>query len=379
MALPFLFANVSSATGANLDADFAALGNLCVLPCTVAGTNTLTLTLNANTPTLSAYSNYMVFVGISSAANTSAVTAQVGALSALPVYKDTIAGPAALTGGEFVANNSFLLTYDSVLNSGSGGFHMSTAPTAIVLPVIGSASRLLGSAPGGTATATWTDVELVAETTVSGLAVKGANMSLSFNGAATGAGGMDTGAIPTSANLAVYAIYNPVTNNWNTLGYASGVSTVASQVYPGVNAPSGYTYSALIWTGVTDSSAHLPLFNQVDRSVYIGPTSVMTAAAAAPNTYYSQSLSVAVPYSATAVWGHIAGTTSSTNLAAAVYANSSGAHARYAVMPYGTDSLDGYYAGCSFERMPLITPRTIYWKSGNTTNTINISISGYQF
>ena len=378
MALPFLFANVASATGANLDADFAALGNMVLLPCSVSGVNTLSLTLGATAPTLTAYSNYMAFLGVVASANTSAVTAQVGTLPALSVYKDTIAGPVVLTGGEMVANDFFYLIYDSALNSGSGGFHLATSPTAIVYPVIGSASRLVGSASGGTVTATWTDVELIAETAVNGQAVKGANMSLSFNGATTGAGGMDTGVFPTSTHLAIYAIYNPTTNTWSTLGYAPGGATVAAQVYPGVNAPSGYTYSALIWDGVTDGSAHLPLFNQVDRSVYIGPTSVSSAAAAASNTYYSISLTAAVPYSATAVWGHIAGTTNA-DLEAAVYANSSGAHARYAIISRAAATLDGYYSGCSFERLPLITAQTIYWKSGNTTNTINISISGYQF
>ena len=52
MSLPFAFAAVSTATGQNLDDDFAAVGALGVIPCTAAGTNAIILTPNANTPTV---------------------------------------------------------------------------------------------------------------------------------------------------------------------------------------------------------------------------------------------------------------------------------------------------------------------------------------
>ena len=124
MALPYLFAGVTSGTGAQLDADFAAVGALGVFPCTVAGTNTITMTLAANTPTISAYSNYLRFSGIAAATNTTAVTAQVGSLGSLNVYKDSPSGPIVLAGGEIVAGCAFVLVYDSALNSGAGGFHL---------------------------------------------------------------------------------------------------------------------------------------------------------------------------------------------------------------------------------------------------------------
>lgn len=124
MALPFSFANVTTLVTSQLDANFNALGVLTPIPCTVAGTNTLTLTPNANTSSFTNYSNYMIFSGVAASTNTGSTTGQVGALAALNIYKDSPAGPVLLTGGEIVALCQFLLIYDSALNLGNGGFHL---------------------------------------------------------------------------------------------------------------------------------------------------------------------------------------------------------------------------------------------------------------
>ena len=127
MALPNTFAAVTSATGAQLDANFNATGKIGALPCGVSGTNALTLTLSAGiTPSIAAYANYLQFSGIVVTTNTAAVTVQVGALAALNAYKDSPAGPIALSGGELIAGNAFTAIYDSALNSGVGGFHIYT-------------------------------------------------------------------------------------------------------------------------------------------------------------------------------------------------------------------------------------------------------------
>ena len=111
-----------------LDNNFTTFGALVPIPCSVSGTNTLTLTQSAAglvpTPTISAYTTGMIFTGVAAATNTGAATATVGAIGALSIYKDTAAGPVALTGGEITINNAFSLRYDSTLNSGNGGFHL---------------------------------------------------------------------------------------------------------------------------------------------------------------------------------------------------------------------------------------------------------------
>jgi len=120
MALPYAFAGVTRATGAQLDANFAALGALTPIPCTASGSNTITLAQNANTPAISAYSNYMQFTAVAAQTNTGAATGKVGALATLSIYKPSPAGPVALTGGEIVAGTALTLLYDSALN----GFHL---------------------------------------------------------------------------------------------------------------------------------------------------------------------------------------------------------------------------------------------------------------
>lgn len=156
MPLPTLFAGLTYATGAELDADFAAVALLATIPCTVAGTNTLLLAplVTPATPTVPAYQNYMVFSGVAANTNTGATTAQVAGLAALSVYKDTGAGPVALTGGEITAKNLILLLYDSTLNSGAGGFHLQTAPSTATGTVtsVASGTGLTGGPITGTGT-----------------------------------------------------------------------------------------------------------------------------------------------------------------------------------------------------------------------------------
>lgn len=134
MPLPVTFGSLSGQIPlSDLDTMFAAVALLGVIPCTVAGTNTLTLTPTTSpaTPTVSSYQNYMAFAGIAANANTGAVTAAVASLAAYPVYKDTGSGPAALSGTEIQPNNLIILYYDSSLNSSAGGFHLyTTAITA---------------------------------------------------------------------------------------------------------------------------------------------------------------------------------------------------------------------------------------------------------
>jgi hypothetical protein len=140
------FAAVTTATGAQLDANFAALGSLTAIPCTMAGANTITMTpdTGSNTPAVTAYRNYSLFTGIVASTNTGAVTIQVGSLAALNAYKDSPAGPVALSGGEMIAGNAVTAEYDSALNAGAGGFRVYTS-TAFAGGTITSPLVLLGA------------------------------------------------------------------------------------------------------------------------------------------------------------------------------------------------------------------------------------------
>jgi len=133
-----------------LDNNFITFGALTPIPCTVAGTNTLTLTQSGvgivPSIAISAYTTGMLFTGIASATNTGSVTAQVGTASALPVYKDTASGPALLSGSEIIQNNAFSLRYDAALNSGNGGFHLTASTQNTASAISPSSVQVNGGA-----------------------------------------------------------------------------------------------------------------------------------------------------------------------------------------------------------------------------------------
>ena len=142
MPLPTIFASLNppSATFAQLDGNFTALGNLIVLPCTishavVAGADVYTLTSTANTPTPTAYADKMVFVGSipSGGANTTVVVkANVNSIGDMPVKKDAPGGPVALAIGDISGGNLMVLVYDALLVGGAG-FHILSPPETAAL------------------------------------------------------------------------------------------------------------------------------------------------------------------------------------------------------------------------------------------------------
>ena len=124
MPLPTVFAAQVVSTGKQLDDNFAALGFISVIPCTIAGTNALTLSPISSAPSVPSYANFMMFGGVATATNTGATTATVGALGTLGVFKGTTGGPTALAAGNITAGNFIILVYNSFLAAGLGGFQL---------------------------------------------------------------------------------------------------------------------------------------------------------------------------------------------------------------------------------------------------------------
>lgn len=163
MPLPYIFAAATTVTTPQLDANFAAVGALGIIPTGVSGTNSLTMTaVFPNTPTIAAYADYQVFSFTAAGNNTGATVARYQGLPLLNVYKDTTAGPALLTGGEIFTSNYCTLTYDNSLNLGAGGFHLQTTPavgSGAFLPLgggtltgglTGTSAAFSGNVRGGT-------------------------------------------------------------------------------------------------------------------------------------------------------------------------------------------------------------------------------------
>jgi len=212
MSLPTTFASLTTATGALLDGNFAALGALTPIPCGVAGTNVLTLSPAPNTPTVVSYADYGQFVTVAVSTNTGAVTAGVGSLASLGVYKDTTSGPAALVSNDVVAGNVVALVYDAALAAGAGGFHLVTLAQR---PTTGTGSTVLDTGAtltGATVSGAFrtTNNYTVATLPAAGAGIKGlrayvtdASVATASVGAAVVGGGANT--MPVWCNGAAWA------------------------------------------------------------------------------------------------------------------------------------------------------------------------------
>lgn len=229
------FSNLTNPTLPELDANLLYLYGYSVIPCTIAGTNALTLTVPTNAPTLGAYGNTVVFAGALTGSNTGAVTVNAGGLGALPVYLDTLLGPQALIGGELVSGNYCAFAYDGALDSGNGGFH---AWNGAPLAVFQSVARSL-TATGSTIADAY---QTTAQTSV-----------FSSVGSGTGALLMDQLGVASPAAGATQVIFNRDSAN-ALLVYPA----VAGGQIDALGAGAGYSLAhakAQVFTQVTGGSA----------------------------------------------------------------------------------------------------------------------------
>lgn len=339
---------------------------------TSGAANTVTITPYPPVAALQKYQKFRVKVAHT---NTGSSTLQI--VNSTTTLSGAIQLPsgAALQGGELHTGSIAEFVYDGTL------FELVSFPANGSLtgggglpPVIYEVgfSGLSGSAAGGTKTASWTAQQLNAATSLgSATAYYGSSVSLSFNGSTTGAGGMDTGAMPTSADLSVYAIYNPTSATWNTLGCAG--STSNGPCYTGTHLPAGYTASVLIWAGVTDSSSNVKQFQQVERQIWIISANVLTNGVATSST--SISLSSCVPATAKFVAGNWATGSGSGGSALSSTPMTGGG------FPFNTD-LGFQYIGTTagtlgnYGTMPMVTPQTLYYATSTGLQT-SIAVDQY--
>lgn len=226
------FANDTTPALPDLDQNFNAVFVLTPVPCTVSGTNALALTQNgagqAASGTIAGYENGLQLCGIAAQTNTSATTAVLGALAALNVYKDSVAGPVVLSGGEIVAGCAFTLRYDSALNTNAGGWHLITSTPTVgntISPALVRAS--VGLQVGATTTPTLTGILSANATLAFTSIVPGASQDQSFS---------MTGLVATDA-LAL-GLPTPNSTGLSFQGYLGGGATVTIRC---VNATAGST------------------------------------------------------------------------------------------------------------------------------------------
>jgi hypothetical protein len=218
-----------------LDNNFITLSAADMIPCTVTGTNTLTLTQNGAgmvpTEAISAYTTNMVFSGIAAGTNTGATTATVGAIGALPVYKDTSAGPVVLSGGEIVIKNVFTLRFDAALNSGNGGFHLTSSTATASTPINPSSVQING---GGTITNLLTGTVSLTFTTTPGWSSQDQTFTLTGLPPAIPAPGDFVQVVPPSLGATGIGYAGFVT----AIGSLSSVASVATVAIRTINAAS---------------------------------------------------------------------------------------------------------------------------------------------
>lgn len=251
MALPHSFAAVTSATGQQLDDNFAADGALTTILCTAAGANSIVLTPAANAPACTAYGLPYPYRFSFVAAGTSSgsVTVAVGALAALPLYLPTgvQAGSADLTSGFY-----YEAAYVASLNSGSGGFQLVSAiPTAAATGIGLASAQGLYVTNNSVTPSTKIDftANAVVMVTSSGAPVRATSVSVTCDLTTTGVNGMDTGSRPTSGWVYLYLISN------GTL--TRSLASITSPTSAGPSMPVGYTYAYYAGAMYCDGSQNL--------------------------------------------------------------------------------------------------------------------------
>lgn len=162
--------------------------------------------------------------------------------------------------------------------------------------------NLTGGSIQGETTAFWSFDQITAWTSLTGTSYLGGSLALSFSGSTVGANGMDVTGFPAGlSDLYVYAIYNSGTTTWSTLGTIVGQG---EPIYGGAHMPSGYTASALLWSGKVALGAFVG-FQQVGNLVSIVPNGQLWTRVVLPglNTrlYTSFSLASQIPINAKSV------------------------------------------------------------------------------
>lgn len=112
-----------------------------VVPCEASGTNALALTPVMHEEGARTVADHMAFAFVAAATSTAAVTAAVGDLPALKVYKD--GGETQAGQDDIVADRLYLAIYNAALDSGNGGLVLFGTPSSLTLTKTGAFARPL--------------------------------------------------------------------------------------------------------------------------------------------------------------------------------------------------------------------------------------------
>lgn len=337
----------------------------------------------AYTPAITALTDGMVLWFKAAAANTGATTLSVNAVGA----KNVVGGAhTPLQGGEIVANGKCMVVWNAAIPAFvliectggalqvSPGTRSGHAAQMSQLPAVVGSTRNLRAYSAGGKTVTFTADEIIVETGLGGTRYCIANFNKVIDLAKVGAGGMDVG-VANNGFTAVYAIYNPVANVWDTLAVDTS-AVVAPQVYGGTKMPAGFTASALISVVGTQTASGFSPFSQMDRT--IDSVQVLSQSTnASTGTPIPWAVNT-IPKNAIECKGSVGYSCSVTSQGGtSVFGNAAAAG------PAGTNLVvnSGSTVIIPFSGIVMTTPQTL-WYTGTTgggTPTYQVFVSGYKF
>ncbi|EPV4284639.1 hypothetical protein ACV54C_000342 [Yersinia enterocolitica] len=242
--------------------------------------------------------------------------------------------------------------------------------------VVGTSRNAKMSVTSVSATATFTADELIVQTALGGLQYKLSNFSKTINLVTTGAGGMDTGAVPANGFVALYAIYNPTTQI-SALLAVNASSVVAPEVYGGSNMPAGYTASALVSVLPTSASQLAPVIQQGRRVSIVGAS--ILSGSGAPSSLAALAITV-IPLNTTLI--RISATvgiiTNDTTGVLEVAASAALVGAKR--ISLGAAGTGGTLSTTSYMEMPVAdNSRNIYWRIQSANISYGVTTMGYEF
>jgi len=150
----YILANLSSGNQplSILDTQFNNVAAWGRVICTASGTNDITLTPSLSGFAALTYADGHQYFFIAAATSTGAVTLKVGAQAARNVYRAD--GTAQVAANDIVSGHAYAVTYNSALNSGTGGWYLEDLSIAygrqtIWVPAVAMYARTTNGAATG--------------------------------------------------------------------------------------------------------------------------------------------------------------------------------------------------------------------------------------
>lgn len=276
----------------------------------------------------------------------------------------TMTGPLMLAGGDTGVTPP--------LNDNSTRLQTTAGVLAQLVAIMGDGRNISCYNAASSASITFAINAIITQTAQGGIPYLQSGLNLTFNGATTGAGGMDTGALPTSGWAAIYVISGPAVAT--KLYGTNSTSIVAPETYGGATGlPAGYNASALVSVLPTNGSAQFIQFSQQNRNIYINRNAMINIGTAS-GTPTSLGVAGFIPKNAKEIWGDISGSTSGSTFNMSVGPTGAGSSASPgAIFP------TYYQVGQTYFKIPIVTQQTIWYYFSQVSGTFSaqVNLAGY--